>query len=89
MQRACFQEIGLSPASCGVHGSSLVRAEVLIDANAPIFGYVSCLLCPISRAVVDERRPAKEEPVAVSSAHANHPSARRAQESFELDPRCR
>ena len=39
---------------CSVHGSPLLRKQIPIDRLMPHLGSVSCLVCPVSNAVVTE-----------------------------------
>jgi hypothetical protein len=43
------------PPVCGVHNAVLVEKQVSIDQNQPSLGLVTCLICPVSKAVVLEQ----------------------------------
>jgi hypothetical protein len=46
-----------------VHGTVLVLSRISIDSNAPGLGHIDCLVCSVSRAVVEDRKqkPARYE----------------------------
>lgn len=52
----CFQKLDSNPPLCGVHNVALVQDQIPIDANAPTLGRISCLVCAVSRNVVQERK---------------------------------
>ena len=54
MMEKCFSKKGSNPPVCEVHKVAVVRKRVAIDPYAPALGSVTCILCPVSRAVVRE-----------------------------------
>jgi len=54
MTEPCFQLKGSNPPICGVHRVVLAQEKVPIDRNAPGLGHITCYVCPVSHAVVQE-----------------------------------
>lgn len=54
MPTPCFQKKDSNQPVCGVHDVALVRSRIPIDSNAPGLGCIACLVCVISRTVVQE-----------------------------------
>ena len=52
MAEQCFIKQRSRPPICGVHNVPLVQTEVNIDQNAPHLGHITCLRCPVSRAII-------------------------------------
>jgi len=63
MPAMCFQKKDSDRPICGVHGTVLVLSRISIDSNAPGLGHIDCLVCSVSRAVVEDRKqkPARYE----------------------------
>jgi hypothetical protein len=53
MEEPCFIKKGSNPLVCEVHNILLVESTVPIDPNAPHLGAITCLRCPVTRAVAD------------------------------------
>jgi hypothetical protein len=54
MARTCFRKKDSNPPVCGVHSAVLVQKQISIDSNAPGLGHITCYICPVSQAVVQE-----------------------------------
>ncbi len=52
----CYQKLESNQPRCGVHNVALVQKQIPIDAYAPALGRVNCLVCAVSRIVVQERK---------------------------------
>jgi hypothetical protein len=50
----CFQKKDSNQPVCGVHNVALVQNRIAIDSNAPGLGRIACLICAVSRTVVQE-----------------------------------
>jgi hypothetical protein len=55
MQARCFQKKDSDHPVCGVHEVSLIQNRIPIDSNAPELGRITCYICTVSHAVVNER----------------------------------
>jgi hypothetical protein len=44
------------PPICSVHGCVLIEKQIPIDRLQPHLGSIVCLVCPVSNAVVLERK---------------------------------
>jgi hypothetical protein len=51
MAEQCFKKKGTDPPVCGVHNVPLVQSQVPIDRDSPGPMQITCLRCPVSRAV--------------------------------------
>jgi hypothetical protein len=56
MAQQCFEKKDIQTPVCGVHNVALQQNQISIDSNAPGLGQITCYLCPVSRAVVQEPR---------------------------------
>jgi hypothetical protein len=54
MQVLCFEKKNSNQSVCGVHNVALVQNRIPIDSNAPGLGCITCYVCAVSRAVVQE-----------------------------------
>jgi hypothetical protein len=54
MSVMCFQKTDSNTLVCGVHNVALVENRIPIDPNAPGLGRITCYVCSVSRAVVEE-----------------------------------
>jgi hypothetical protein len=52
----CFQKLGSNQPVCGIHNVALVENQIPIDALAPQLGRITCLVCAVSRNIVQERK---------------------------------
>jgi|HubBroStandDraft_1064217.scaffolds.fasta_scaffold06662_1 hypothetical protein len=53
MEEPCFIKKGSDPPVCDVHNVPLEESTVAIDPNAPHLGRITCLRCPVTRAIAD------------------------------------
>jgi hypothetical protein len=52
----CFPKKGSNQLVCGIHNVALVENQIPIDSNAPQLGRITCFVCEVSRAVVEEEK---------------------------------
>jgi hypothetical protein len=57
MEEPCFIKMGSNPPVCNLHNVLLEESTVPIDPNAPHLGRISCLRCPVTRAIADWLEP--------------------------------
>jgi hypothetical protein len=50
----CFRKKESNPPACGLHNVALEQKVIAIDENAPHLGRVTCFVCPVSDAVVED-----------------------------------
>jgi hypothetical protein len=63
MAEQCFKKKGSLPPVCGMHNVPLVQSQVPIDRDSPELGQITCLRCPVSRAVaLDAQRFQSRKP---------------------------
>jgi hypothetical protein len=56
MMQQCYVKKDPKQPVCAVHNVVLEQNRISIDSNAPGLGQITCYLCPVSRAVVQEPR---------------------------------
>jgi len=50
----CFRKKASNPPAGGLHNVELEQRVIAIDENAPHLGRVTCVVCPVSDAVVED-----------------------------------
>jgi hypothetical protein len=56
MRQQCFSRNDANPPVCGVHQVPVVQRQISIDPHAPELGRITCSMCPVSRAVIQEEK---------------------------------
>jgi hypothetical protein len=57
MEDPCFIKKDSEPPACGVHHIAVEEGSIPIDPNAPHRGHITCLRCPVTKAIVDWPAP--------------------------------